>query len=71
MRGCWYIHWLVLFTQNGGGIWNFLLICYIYLECAYYTAPMIYTKRKVEQFSDHAIVTKHLNKSFPLLSEAT
>jgi hypothetical protein len=28
-------------------------------------------QRILEQFSDHAIVTKHLNKSFPLRSEAT
>jgi hypothetical protein len=46
VRRCWYIRWLVLFTQNGDDIWNFLLICYIYLECAYYTAPRIYAKRK-------------------------
>ena len=36
VRGCWYIHGLVLITQNGDDIWNFLLICYIYLECVYY-----------------------------------
>jgi hypothetical protein len=55
VRGCWYIHGLVLITQNGDDIWNFLLICYIYLECVYYTAPMIYTKRK-ESSSNFLVV---------------
>jgi hypothetical protein len=55
VRGCWYIRWLVLFTQNGDNFWNFLLNFYIYPECVYHTAPMIYTKRK-ESSSNFLVV---------------